>query len=298
MKSTLTYLFVLFFGNVFSQNFTSQSVQVSDTIEISFLYNVTIIFSHDMIGKPYFGSNLAIVDEMIDERTLMVKVDGAAMLERGASSIPNTNMTIKTTEGIFNFILTYKKEPARIFVMPEEYHPIFKYPVKEPLKLAEPLINDSTRMLSTFASLDKEKTYFDYLGLVDPKLRMKMQVTNIWVDETYHYFKVSIENQSSIPYDLNYIRYITTYGKYTFKQTSDTSTDMKAEFTNKPLEGVTIPASATFTFIFAVNKFTLDKNQYFNIKIGEINGARQVVVPVGRKDLFEAKPLTKLKDKY
>jgi hypothetical protein len=279
--------------------FSQQSKpQVSDTVEISFLYNVTILFDSPLVGKPYFGSRTAIIEEIIDEKTLMVKVDGQQMLNLESSKIPNTNMLVKTKTGIYNFILTYKKTPSRTFISPGDYTPIHVYSnvVNEETKIQKTMRSDSLEIMNTLQKLNASKQYFSDLGLIDSKLRMKMQITNIWVDSLYIHFKIYIENSSSIPYDINYFHYVTTFGKFNIKRASDPINEKRPKFQLINPKGVTIPGGKSFSNIVSFEKFTLNKNEFFNIQVGEINGARQISVPVSRKELFESKSVFEVKN--
>jgi hypothetical protein len=272
--------------------------QVSDTIQISFLYNVTILFESPLVGEPFFGSNSAIINERVDANTLMIKVDGQKMLNLESSRIPNTNMLVKTSTGIYNFILTYNKVPNRTFITPSDYQPIHVYTKKETFEPKSPTNpkaqTDSSKMLQQLKELNKSKHYFSDVGIIDSKLRMKMLMTNIWVDSTYIYFKVQIENLSSIPYDINYFHYVTTYGKFTLKRASDPIAEKTPVYQLVNPTGSSVAGGKEFINIVCFEKFTLSKLEYFNIQVGEVNGARQISIPISRKELFEAKAVPKL----
>ena len=284
-KNTLSLLLVFCAMICSAQN---QRVQVSDTVEISFLYNVVITFDSPLEKDPYFGSTIGILWEKIDEQSLMVKVNGQAMLEKEASSIPNTNMTVRTTTALYNFILTYKKQPSRFSISPGEYLPVQVY--RNIPKTELPKQNaDSLRAAELLAGLIEAKPYFNDIGLIDSKLRMKMEVTNIWVDSLYTYVKIVIENQSSIPYDINYFRYVISLGKIHLKRTSDPINQLTPVYQYLLPIGTSIKGGDTFSNVICFRKFTLNKNEYLNIQVGEVNGARQITVPVGRKQMFEAK---------
>ncbi|HNP94272.1 MAG TPA: DUF4138 domain-containing protein [Cyclobacteriaceae bacterium] len=270
-----------------------QRVQVSDTVEISFLYNVVITFDSPLEKDPFFGSTIGILWEKIDDQSLMVKVNGQAMLAKEASSIPNTNMTVRTSTALYNFILTYKKQPSRFSISPGEYLPVQTYG-NRPKLISRKQNSDSLRVADLLAGLMEAKPYFNDIGLIDSKLRMKMEVTNIWVDSLYTYVKIVIQNQSSIPYDINYFRYVISLGKIHLKRTSDPINQLTAVYQYSYPVGTSIRGGDSFSNVICFKKFTLNKNEYFNIQVGEVNGARQITVPIGRKQMFEARGVGEL----
>jgi hypothetical protein len=288
-------LVVIFISLVNSALF-AQGSQVSDTVQVSFMYNVSILFDKPILDVPRFGSTLFIAYEKIDDRTLMLKVKGDVMLEKQVNSVPNTNMIISTADGIFNFILTFKKEPSRIWITSKEYKPIHSYsgiPTQQ-VREENPVITDSIAITRTIAQLDNEKVDFDGIGLIDNKLKIKMIVSNMWVDEKYNYFKIAIENLSSIPYEINYFYYFLSTEKYSLKQSTKPVIKKNVKYQLTEPENISIKPRKTFTNIIAIEKFTLAKGEYFNIQVGEVNGGRQILVPISRKDFFLAKNIQEL----
>lgn len=264
--------------------------QVSDTIEVSYLYNTNIIFDEPLIRDPQFGSSVALTHSVPDKYTISLKADGTWMAREKKSSISNTNMNVRTESNLYNFIITYNKLPQKTTYTSNDYTPVYTYAEKESSTIEvtkaeekEYATNETLEML-TFEPRD----IFD-VGSNASKFKMQMTVTNIWVDSANIYIKYIVENYSNVPYDIDYFRFVTTYKKWSFNRTTEPIDDhvplMKLQ--NQP--NATITRAEPYVDVIAFSKFTLNKREYLNIQLGESNGARLISVPVGQQDFLDAK---------
>ena len=296
--------------------------QVSDTIQISYMYEVAVIFEEPLIKEPRLGSIKVAQYTQFDQRTVLLKSNGDEMTDKAVSRLPNTNLIIKTTKGIYNFILTFRKEPQHLFITPDQYQPVHVYKgesAKSERASANELAVAGTRSAHSNPDLDpgfdsqqhgnisksakdvrvllsglnKRGQNLDGLAVQKNNFKMRMGITNIWVDNEHLYFKILIENYSAIPYDINYFRYVTTFGQWSLKRKPDPIDDKILVAELKEAKRPINPGK-TFSNVIAISKFTLDKGQIFNIQVGEDNGARLISIPISRKDLLKAEPLNNL----
>ncbi|MEM6525498.1 MAG: DUF4138 domain-containing protein [Bacteroidota bacterium] len=263
--------------------------QVSDTIQISAFYDVTILFAENMTTEPSIGA-AGIQKKQIDKRTLMIKADGKKMKQAGQKTLPNTNLTVHTQEGIFIFLLKYNGIPSRNFIRPTEYKPIFTFQ-SATQENQSVNISQEYNEHSLLENLSYAGPELTGIGVYDRKFKMKIEVTNIWVDSTSVYFKIVLDNFSNIPYNVNYFRYFTTYGRYSFKQQTEPLEQKKPSDQLLANYNSPIVPEEQFTNVFVIDKFTLNKKEFFNIQVGEINGARQMTVSVSREVLLAAVPV-------
>lgn len=289
MNKFIVIVLCSFFTNgALAQDEPQRTSKISDTVQISYLYNVTILFDSPLQGEPFFGSPILLTWEKLDAHTVLIKANGEKMQELGTSTIPNTNMTVKTQKALYNFLLTYEKEPDRIYISPQEYLPSHIYPKMEEIQPKEKeSSNEIDTLVARLKGLYHANRNLSGIGIQHNKFKMLMEVTNIWADTEYLYFKVSVKNLSGISYDIDYWQFVTSYGKLNLKQSSDNIEDKKAVTSLNPMQHKIKPGE-THENIFVFEKFSLDKKQEFNLVLGEINGARQITVPVERKTLLEA----------
>lgn len=269
--------------------FSQAKAQVSDTIEVSYLYNVTILFEDDIIDEPRFGSSVALVFDQPDQNTINIKADGQYMLEHNQPSIPNTNMTVRTTTKLYNFILTYNKTPSRTIVTPGQYRPVYVYNINTKISDEIPpddeILNDSLLLKLS----NQPQDIYD-IGHNASSIKMTLTVTNIWVDSDHIYIKYILENYSAVPYDIEYFRYVSTYKKWSFNRTTDPITEYQPV---AKLGGSksSVLQGEPYVDVVAFQKFTLNKKEYLNIQIGENNGARLISTPISWSDLLSADSL-------
>lgn len=275
--------------------FISLSQRISDTVQISYLYNVTILFDSEIQGEPKFGSGAAILSEKLDAQTLMIKVDGQTLQQLGKSSLPNTNMLIKTKKGIYNFILTYSKNLDNTFISPKDYKPIHLYSNEQDLKNQKQIEEDSLKRIekrdSLYSRLLNAKQNFVSLGVKNNKMKMTMLVPNIWVTDSLIYMKITLLNSGSVPYDIEYLRFVKTTGRFKLKNSSEYTDEIEPYYSLDEVEDYQVQTDEEYHFIIAFDKFTLSKDEHFNIQIGEDNGGRQMVTSMKRDVILEAQKL-------
>lgn len=274
----------------FILSFQGAIAQVSDTVEVSYLYNVSILFEQSIIDQPRFGSSVALVYDQPDKNTINIKADGQYMLENKQGSIPNTNMTVRTTNKLYNFILTYNKTPSRTIVTPDQYNAVYVYkedPAPEQKELQENKEVADTALLSQL--LYEPQAIYD-IGHNASSIKMTLTVSNIWVDSDKIYIKYVLENHSAVPYDIEYFRYVSTYKKWSFNRSTDPINEFQP---TAKLRGSreSVVAGEPYVDVISFKKFTLNKKEYLNIQIGEENGARLISTPISWSDLLSADPL-------
>lgn len=289
--------------------------QVSDTIQISYQYEVVLLFNEPISGVPRVGSAEVAKKTQLDDRTIILQSNAAEMKKKNVSILPNTSLTVKTSLGLYYFILTYKLEPDTLVITPDRFQPVYTYSTTKTEQSitqgdgeGKGVLNESFQDPLSEDTTEKEltsKELFKLLSTLNKKratltvprqfnnLKMRMALTNIWVDNQNMYFKIVIENYSGVPYDINYFRYVTSYGPWSFKQKSDPIEDKRPAGQLKDTDQ-TITSGRSFSNIIAIKKFTLDRGQYFNIEVGEENGARKMSIPISRKVLIKAEPLNNL----
>lgn len=275
---------------VFLLSFQGVIAQVSDTVEVSYLYNVSILFEQSIVDQPRFGSSVALVYDQPDKNTINIKADGQYMLEHKQGSIPNTNMTVRTTNKLYNFILTYNKTPSRTIVTPDQYNAVYVYKEEstpEEKELPENKDIADTTLLSQL--LYEPQAIYD-IGHNASSIKMTLTVSNIWVDSDNIYIKYVLENHSAVPYDIEYFRYVSTYKKWSFNRSTDPITEFQPV---AKLRGsrASIVEGEPYIDVISFKKFTLNKKEYLNIQVGEKNGARLISTPVSWSDLLAADPL-------
>jgi hypothetical protein len=145
--------------------------------------------------------------------------------------------------------------------------------------------------ISTYANsiIDNPKTM---IGIKDASWDMVARVNGIYIKDNVIYFQLHLLNQSTIDYDINFIRFSIRdkkRGKRTAAQETDLAPLYVAGNTSR------IIANSYNSVVIALDKFTIPDAKYLAIQIGEKNGGRHLSMKVNNRHLIKAIPLPDLK---
>lgn len=280
--------------------------QTSDSIQVSYLSKVMVVFTEPIVGNPVIGSMLANVEKR-DDFTLIIE-GNAEIIQKLNGRVPPTNLLVKTTNSYYNFYVEYNKYPSRHIVTPDGYKAIYtsdtpqknesvvgttKTPMEtgvrnEPVKT--PLVSGGFGKVPVdrLMKLDSSKSDLIFGGMYSGS-RLFFTVSNMWVDSDYLYVRVSIENKASSPYDIDYFRFVLSDGKWGTNKKNTPRLEEKDVFDRLNEVRIQIEAGSTYTNVFVFEKFTLYKGQYFNVQVGEVDGGRKATINMSRSDMFRTK---------
>lgn len=139
----------------------------------------------------------------------------------------------------------------------------------------------STTVPSTVADLKFSRLTKDNEG------NIKAELNKVLIKEASFYFKLRISNRSSIPYDIDFIRFYIR----DLKAAKRTVTQEEEVFPDAVLgqESASIAPAGRLMKIFRLNKFTLPDDKALFIELYEKNGARHMNLKVSRSDIENAR---------
>jgi len=117
----------------------------------------------------------------------------------------------------------------------------------------------------------------------------------IYVHDGNYYFHTNIENQTYVPFTVDFIRFRITDRKLA-KRTVVQDRILTPLKIYKPL--IPVVVNITEKNIFLLNVFTLTEGQVLYIEIFEKNGGRGQVLKIKNSDLVRAQPISKLQLKF
>lgn len=200
-----------------------------------------------------------------------VKEAGNILLIKAASKdFSQTNLSIVTDDGsVYAFTVTYG-EPS-IWV----YH----FPTQRKTSIA------------TYANsiLDNPKTM---IGIKDASWDMIARVNGIYIKDDVIYYQLDLQNQSSIDYDINFLRFYIR-DKKKAKRTAVQETELTPLY----VAGNTsqVKANDHNSIVVALDKFTIPDAKFLAIEIGEKNGGRNILMKVGNRKIIRAISLPDIK---
>ncbi|TXJ24852.1 MAG: DUF4138 domain-containing protein [Chitinophagaceae bacterium] len=242
-----------------------------------------------------FPSNVKSVDR--GSASLLCKVVTEApnvlKLKAANDSLTDTNLNVFVADGtLFPFSVNYQKVPDLLtldFTLPklsDNWHPvkISQYPLNE-AEIQQ--FSDIVAGLPPF----QRRPHSKRIG------SMRAQVSGKYYQQGILFFQFTLENQSQLPYELDFMRcYIRD------NRSSRRSSDLEKEI--KPLfvrwvGGNTISSHSQSQVVIAFDKFTIANNKHFSVEFFEKGGDRNMRIKIKGKQILRVRPLLPyLTDKY
>lgn len=119
--------------------------------------------------------------------------------------------------------------------------------------------------------------------------KMETRLRGLYVKDNVLYYRLAIENESNLNYDIDYIRYFVVDSK-TAKLTSRQEIELRPIYVHN--EAITtVRGHQKVERVYAFQRFTIPNNKQLLIVIGEQNGGRELAFQVLNKDIMKARPL-------
>lgn len=186
------------------------------------------------------------------------------LIKAAANSFPETNLSVITSDGsLYSFAVRYEAKPANW---------VYRLPIQSK-------VPPST---CAHSLLDNPRTVH---GISDQKWGIYSSVSGIYINDGIIYYQIELYNQSSIDYDISFLRFYIR-DKKRIKRTAVQEIELTPCF----IAGNTtqVKANAHNTLVVALDKFTLPDQKYLAIEIGEKNGGRNLLMKVNNKKIIKA----------
>ena len=201
-----------------------------------------------------------------------VKEAGNILLIKAASAnFPQTNLSVVTEDGsLYCFVVNYEPSPQTW---------VYRLSIQ------------SKATVAMYANniLDNPRTIY---GIRNTSWRVQADVTGIYIKDETIYYQLELTNNSSLDYDIDYLRFYIRYKKKV-KRTSLQEIELQPQYiAGNPSD---VRANSHLTLVVALDKFTLAEKKDLVIEISEKNGGRNLVLKVGNRKIIKAKILPDLK---
>jgi len=201
-----------------------------------------------------------------------VKEASTILLVKAAfKDIAETNLSVVTEDGsIYSFKVIYKEDPA-IWI----YH----VPI------------NSKATIATYANgiLDNPLTMH---GIGDQSWDMSAKITGIYIKDDIIYYQLELNNQSSIDYDIELLRFYIR-DKRKGRRTAVQENEMRPLY----ICGNTsqVKGNSRSTIVLALEKFTIPDAKYLAVQVMEKNGGRHLSMKVNNSKIIKAIQLPDLR---
>lgn len=274
-----------------------QNIIRSYYVDLAYNKTVSIIFP-TAVRSVDLGSRSIMADKAADvENVLKVKAAQIGFNE--------TNFSVMTTDGKFySFVVNYNETPAVLALN------LAGVTNTQPNNLnSQVSLENRTQFVNgvdahgghiQFAGV--KATQSDIVYASDRILRyrgrgrqkaeanrMEARLRGLYVKDNVLYYRLAIENESNLNYDIDYIRYFVVDSK-TAKLTSRQEIELRPIYVHN--EAITtVRGHQKIERVYAFQRFTIPNNKQLLIVIGEQNGGRELAFQVQNKDIMKARPL-------
>lgn len=267
-------LFVLINVEVFSQNTLQTertSIIESQHLSIS-LYKTTNLIFPFAIKSVDRGSKDVLVQ-------IAKGVENILQVKAAKSNFDETNLTVITSDGkLYSYIINYTSNPSvlnMVFTSAEEYKTNAFFPV--------------THSNEAEIKADAENVFNvdrNIRGLKNGKFGIKLLLDGLYINNEIMYYRIKIENQSNINYDVEQLRFFIMD-----QQKSKRTASQELEVQPLYIHGDTsvVGSQSEHVFVYAVPKFTIPDKKYLTIQLMEKNGGRNLKLIIHNKTIMKAR---------
>jgi conjugative transposon TraN protein len=241
----------------------------SDSLAIGYSKTTTIVFPY-AIKSVDRGSGAVLVQKAKG-------VENILQLKAAQHDFTETNLTVVTSDDqLYSFVLNYDEQTPLLNLVVSKA----KRSLPEHWDSAE---NENEAVLQSYAALasyEKKKVH----GIKDTKYNMLLQLNGLFIHENVMYYRIIVENNSNINYDISQLRFFIR-DQIKVKRTASQEIEIKPLYilnNTSVIEGKT-----AVCFVFALANFTIPEEKYLAIQLMEDKGRRHLELQVNNKRLMQ-----------
>ena len=262
----------------FSQNELSEvgdSVITPYPLMITFNKTTNLIFPYSITSVDRGSKDVLAQKAHGVENILQVKA--------GRKGFEETNLTVVTGDGkLYSYLINYGDNPSVLNIS-------F---VARDIRNAQALF-PANEMNEAEVKTNAEKVAYEQITIRHIKKKVygiSFRLDGIYIHENVMYFRLKINNQSNINYDISQLRFFIRDQK----KSKRTATQ---ELEINPLhiynDTSSVAGQSVRVFVFAVPKFTIPDRKYLTIQLMEKGGGRNLELSVHNKTIVKARPLSR-----
>jgi conjugative transposon TraN protein len=211
-------------------------------------------------------------------------VENILQIKAGKEGFKETNLTVITAEGkLYCFLLNYSPQPSVLNLTFGTMNPT----VKDAFFSSGDYNEGEIQAYSNAVSIEKKKVH----GIKDKKYGMRFRLDGLFICDNVMYYRVKMENQSNINYDIDQLRFFIRDRKKA-KRTATQEIEIKPLHVKN--DAPTIRGQSEQIFVFALPKFTIPDQKYLAVQLMEKNGGRHLKMDIHNKILVRSMVLSSL----
>lgn len=259
-------------GNVFGQLSSDKHERYqieSDSLIIGHSKTTTIVFPH-AIKSVDRGSNAVLVQKVKGFENIL-------QLKAAYADFSETNLTVVTSDGqLYSFVLNYNEKEAMLNWAIRKS----KQGVQADLGLSE---KENEAELQSYAELASQEIK-TLEGVKDNQDGIKLQLTGLFIHQDVMYYRIKVENDSDVNYDISQFRFFIRDQKKA-KRTASQEIEIIPTYIHNSV--AVIGSRSEVCLVFALEKLTIPDKKYLAIQLMESKGARHLELQVRNKKMLQ-----------
>lgn len=227
--------------------------------------------------------------------------DGRVMYIQPVDTMPETNLNVQTADGrYYAFDVVYNNAASEVNYIVSPSMAIYQEEQTSEDLQAEPRASGTERpaaadekpaeRLTTEQLFAKVRKQPDYIVANNVARLQKLTILlkGVYVDAENVYFKFRLENNSNVPFDVDYIAF-----SVTARKTKKTSTQERLQIlpVGADAEIHRIGAKSVCEVIYRFEKFTIGKEKILLAEVLELGGDRNIGLRISEDFIIEAHKL-------
>ena len=239
-----------------------------DSLAIAFSKTTNIVFPNSILSVDR-GSSDVLVQKVKG-------VDNILQIKAAQHDFTETNLTVVTADGqLHSFVVNYdEKKPLLNLVVGQ------KTSISEHLGLTEIENEAELKSYAELAFYEKKKIH----NVKDSKYDMKLYLNGLFIYESVMYFRLKLENNSNVSYDISQLRFFIRDQKKA-KRTASQEIEIHPLYIYNNTKIVV--GKSEVCLVFALPKFTIPDKKYLAIQLMEDQGGRHLELQVSNKKLMQ-----------
>ncbi|MHC0443057.1 conjugative transposon protein TraN [Flavobacterium sp. 3-210] len=245
--------------------FKNLQIGYSKTTSIVFPYSIKSIDrgSQDILTQKAKGA----------ENILLIKARQKNFVQ--------TNLTIVTSDGkLYVFILNYNDQCPDLNLTADN-----SIAINREILFSED--SENQKRIKEFSELALTKKN-KLSGLRSERFDIKLQVSGIFIHQDVMYFRVILENNSKINYDISQLRFFIRDQKKS-KRTASQEIEIIPLLSTPNINSVS--DESEISAVYAFPKFTISDNKYLTVQLIEKNGGRHLEINIKKNMIDQVFPI-------
>jgi conjugative transposon TraN protein len=251
----------------------SYDLPVTSSLAISDVHTTSLLFPYPIISVDRGSQHILAQKPKGVENILQIK---AAQQDFTAS-----NLTVVTSDGkLYNFLIAYEPEPF-------SYAYDFSAAKAKGSAITNYYNSEQINALASMAYHDRSR-----ISISEEAYDITLSVTGIFIAEDYIFYRITLENETTISYDIDQLRFFVRDQKRS-RRTASQEVELTPISIYQPV--LKVPAKSLKSFVVVLPKFTIPNKKNLYLQLTELSGGRHLLMKIKNTKAGRVVPLPTIK---